>query len=190
MNENKFNEIAGSLKRGNCKLFLADSPKICSFFNPVECALSLSQNAADIVGLYSISMRPIFENKMLYWPEELKFETVRSFALPPLEAVFTCGNLEVADWLNEIGWGVCAEFNDNFPAIEVVKKYYELWQRQNAMYSKEICIELGGWNFPWPEENWGTRDINSYLGLINSLDEPFVELWFKNDDIEFIARHT
>jgi hypothetical protein len=128
----------------------------------------------------------VIESDNIYNSGKIALYSHNVDSYPPIEAVFMLGSPEIHAWLISIGWGVFPEFNDNFPAMEVVSDYYDFWQAQSPVYDNEIIVTLGGWHFPWPDNDWAEKKAKQFVALINTGSEPWVEIW--NENGKFIAQ--
>lgn len=114
----------------------------------------------------------------------------RGLSYPPIEAVFFSGSVKMQSWLVEIGWGVCAEFNDNFPCLEVTHEYEQLFQQEFPLYRKDVAVCIGGWHFPWPNDDWEQRLQSEMVAFINRGQEPWLEIWNNKGQLELVERFT
>lgn len=112
--------------------------------------------------------------------------------LPPIDAVFARGSSMVGTWLQSCGWDRTDRYNDNFPDADVVREYERVWQSEHPLYSNpEVFAVLGGWHFPFADEDWHTL-IDEQLLIFTLRDaEPWVEAWRTRDgQLRVIQRIT
>jgi hypothetical protein len=98
--------------------------------------------------------------------------------LPPIDAVFARGSEAVGEWITSHGWDRGERYNDNFEDSAVVEPYERIWKREFPLYLEaDIYAALGGWHFPWPDDDWHDL-IDEKLTVFTIRDsEPWVEAW-------------
>jgi hypothetical protein len=113
-------------------------------------------------------------------------------SLPPLDGIFQLGSPAVKAWLKENKWKPEWQFNSNFkdkkPAQEYLKRYQDLCPLYGR--SLEAHAVLGGWHFPWPDEDWADRVDQPLLVWTFEGSEPWVEVWGSGKKFEVVQRIT
>lgn len=71
------------------------------------------------------------------------------------------------------------------------KEYTEQWLRNCPVYNdKNVVAVLGGWHFPWPDDDWEElRDRDLLVWTIEG-SEPWVEVWRSGVGTTVIQRIT
>ncbi len=147
-----------------------DCRHVPAFSQPNARFLELSTDEETLQGgrILAVSSLPTHEGTPLY--------AHAASVLPPIEAVFARGSNAVDEWLKSIGW------NRNWPYTpkgdDTVDAYVDVWMNEFPLYLKpDIYAILGGWHFPWPDDDW--RDlIDEHLLILTLHDsEPWVEAW-------------
>jgi len=68
--------------------------------------------------------------------------------------------------------------------------YVRFWQSNCPVYAREPFAVLGGWHFPWPDDDWELlRDRNLLVWTLKE-SEPWVEVWDNSGDFEVFQRIT
>ncbi len=96
--------------------------------------------------------------------------------LPPIDEVFRFGSEHVGRWLNDLGWRRDCRYNDNFPDRDAAEAYLREWEESHPLYSSECWAMVGGWPFPWPEDDV-TRAPDEFVAMTIRDAEPWIELW-------------
>ena len=113
-----------------------------------------------------------------------------TLSLPPIDAVFRFGSDKVHAWLAQHGWEPTWGHNDNFKDSAPVQGYEIAFQDQYPLYTGGAHAVLGGWHFPWPDDDWDGR-LNETLVLSTFEDsEPWIEVWFKDGAFNVMQRIT
>jgi len=107
----------------------------------------------------------------------------KSVSLPPIDAVFQFGSAAVQDWLRSHGWEAEWGYNDNFKGREVVAEYETAVQKVSPLYNDNTFAQLGGWNIPWPEDDWEELLEQTLLLWTFKDAEPWVEVWLDEDQM-------
>ncbi len=111
-------------------------------------------------------------------------------SLPPADAVFRFGSEAVGAWLRELGWERDWPPNSNFKGIAVVDAYEELWQSELPLYTGDAHALIGGWHFPWPDDDWEELlEFNLLLWTFEDA-EPWFEVWWHPGSLWAIDRIT
>jgi hypothetical protein len=98
-------------------------------------------------------------------------------SLPPVDGLFLLGPERIQAWLRELGWPPGAGYNANFPERSIVEAYEDRYQQELPFYTGGAHAVLGGWHFPWPDDDW--RDLVScrLLAWTFAGGEPWLEAW-------------
>ena len=104
----------------------------------------------------------------------------KSLSLPPIDAVFQFGSAAVQDWLSSYGWKPDWGYNDNFKGRDIVAEYESAIQKVSPIYNASTFAQLGGWNIPWPEDDWDELLDQILLVWTFKDAEPWVEVWLDN----------
>ncbi|MGE0045614.1 MAG: hypothetical protein AB7T08_07635 [Hyphomonadaceae bacterium] len=102
--------------------------------------------------------------------------------LPPIDAVFALGSDSVGSWLADNQWQRDWGYNSNFSASDLVQQYERIFQSEYPLYlSSNVVAMIGGWHFPFPDDDW--RDLIADELLLMTLKdaEPWVEAWRARD---------
>ena len=99
--------------------------------------------------------------------------------LPPVDAVFACGSAAVEEWLLANEWTRADRYNDNFADWAIVDGYERLWMEEFPLYlpDTDIYAVLGGWHFPFPDDDWHELMPQQLLAMTIRDSEPWVEAW-------------
>jgi hypothetical protein len=111
-------------------------------------------------------------------------------SLPPVDALFLFGPEHVQAWLRELGWPPEAGYNDNFPQRSIVEAYEERYQQELPFYSGGAHAVLGGWHFPWPDDDWRELVSCQLLAWTFADGEPWLEGWAGDGRFWAKARST
>ena len=100
--------------------------------------------------------------------------------LPPIDAIFARGSEAVGAWLSECHWQRDWGYNDNFAGRKLVQEYERKWQQNFPLYTQDAHAVLGGWHFPWPDDDW--HDLLKCELVLWTLaeSEPWLEVWKTN----------
>lgn len=111
-------------------------------------------------------------------------------SLPPLDAVFRFGGEEIQRWLADNDWQPDWGYNDNFRDHDTVEKYESIYQETCPLYSSEAHAVVGGWHFPWPDDDWVDRLSEKLMIWTIADSEPWVEVWKTQGKLTVAQRHT
>ena len=112
--------------------------------------------------------------------------------LPPIEAVFARGSIDVEKWMRAHGWDRNERYNHNFKGRDVVQPYERIWMKEFPLYAgKDVYAALGGWHWPGPDDDWHHL-IDERLIVTTFRDsEPWVEAWYtQREGFRVIQRIT
>jgi hypothetical protein len=112
--------------------------------------------------------------------------------LPPLDAIFARGSERVGSWLSENGWPRDCPYNPNFPDRAPAQEYERAFQAEHPLYSSAgVFAVIGGWHFPFPDDDWHDLIDNDLLLMTFADAEPWIEVWRdKTGQIKVIERVT
>jgi len=113
-------------------------------------------------------------------------------SMPPIEAVFLLGSPAVKTWLKANKWKPEWGYNNNFKDRKPVRQYLRDYEDLCPLYGKLLTAHavLGGWHFPWPDEDWADRVERSLLVWTFEDSEPWVEVWADGKRYEVKQRIT
>ena len=134
--------------------------------------------AVDLSGAVS----PLDGRKPLY--------AIAGRSLPPIDAIFRFGGDSVHEWLREQGWEPNWGYSDNFKDPEPVHEYERLYQGECPLYTSGAFAVLGGWHFPWPDNDWEERLAEQLLVWTFEESEPWVEVWGTSSGYRVLQRIT
>ncbi len=96
--------------------------------------------------------------------------------LPPLNGVLQLGSSAAAD-----------------AGKDITETYMRKWQEKYPIYRDDVVAALGGWHMEWPdddEDDWMDR-VNDQLLIFTIRDsEPWVEVWYEQDEFKVRQRIT
>lgn len=100
-------------------------------------------------------------------------------SLPPVDGIFAKGSDAIGLFLDQHGWARDDPYNENFPH-PAPGQYERAWQGNCPLYLGGIDAMVGGWNMPWPDDDW--HDLLDHELILWTLRdaEPWVEV-FKKD---------
>lgn len=110
-------------------------------------------------------------------------------ALPPVDAVFRYGSLEIERFLAQNSWTREDEFNDNFPD-SVPQEYERIWQDNCPMYADGVMAACGGWPFPWPDGSFLQNAQSELVVWTLAEAEPCFEVFFAAGQYRVYERVT
>lgn len=110
--------------------------------------------------------------------------------LPPIEAVFKFGSSAVREWLDANNWDPDWGYSDNFKDRQPADVYQRTYQAQCPLYSGNAYAVLGGWHFPWPDNDWEQLLQDRLIAWTFEESEPWVEVWEQNRAFRVIQRIT
>lgn len=157
----------------------------------LDCALLPHEPLPGILALYSEGPSARFEpGPLVPSADAVSLAGYPARSLPPVDAVFRFGSPSVRDWLLRVGWQPDWEFNPNFPDLEVVDPYLELFESECPLYRNDVWAVTGGWHFPWPDGDWA--DVLESRLLLWTLHEaePWYEVWFDGETLKVLERIT
>ncbi len=98
--------------------------------------------------------------------------------LPPIDAVFARGSKAVGEWMASSGWSRGMRYNRNFKDDSIVEQYDEVMAREFPLYfESDIYAILGGWHFPFADDDWHDLIDEQLMVFTNCGSEPWVETW-------------
>jgi hypothetical protein len=110
--------------------------------------------------------------------------------LPPIDALFRFGSPKIHAWLAQNGWKPTWGYNANFPDRVLGDAYDAAFQNQFPLYTGDAHAMIGGWHFPWPDDDWEEL-LNDVLVLCTFEDsEPWLEVWLRAGAFEVVQRVT
>jgi hypothetical protein len=118
--------------------------------------------------------------RALSWPKRagIPLYAHPASVLPPVDAVFARGSPAVANWIGDAA---------------VAQEYERVWMTEFPLYfsSSDIYAVLGGWHFPWPDDDWADL-IDERLMILTLHDsEPWVEAWhLRSGEFRVVQRTT
>ncbi|GHU19161.1 hypothetical protein FACS189475_05900 [Betaproteobacteria bacterium] len=132
-------------------------------------------------GYVDVSARPIASSRPLYRSD--------AESLPPVDAVFRFGSAAIDKYIQEYGWKRDWEFNNNFKGA-VAHEYEQEWAKQCPLYAGGVVAVEGGWNIPWPGNDWnGLLDSALVLWTFEE-SEPWVEVFWDGSKFSVLQRIT
>lgn len=78
---------------------------------------------------------------------------------------------------------------DAMPSEEY-ERYLPSWQSNCPLYTNEAAAVLGGWHFPWPDDDWVELQEKSLLLWTIEESEPWIEVWKEIGGFRVIQRIT
>ena len=112
-----------------------------------------------------------------------------AMSLPPVDAVFRFGSAAIGAYLDAHGWQRDWGFNDNFKGT-AAHDYAREWIAQCPLYTGGVVAVAGGWNMPWPDDDWNELiDLELVLWTFEE-SEPWVEVFFDGSRYSVIQRIT
>ncbi len=78
---------------------------------------------------------------------------------------------------------------DTLPGTETAD-YVRTWQAVCPLYTGEAAAVLGGWHFPWPDDDWEELRERPLLVWTLEESEPWVEVWGDGPGFQIIPRIT
>lgn len=111
-------------------------------------------------------------------------------SLPPLDAIFRFGSPPIKAWLAKNKWEPTWAYNDNFKDRATAEAYDIAFQKQCPLYTGDAHAVLGGWHFPWPDDDWVTRLNDRLLLWTFEAAEPWIEVWLNDGVFEVMQRIT
>jgi hypothetical protein len=98
--------------------------------------------------------------------------------LPPIDAVFARGSEAVGEWIASHGRDRRERYNHNFKDGTVVERYEEVMIREFPLcFESDVYAVLGGWHFPFAEDDWHDLIDEQLMVLTIRGSEPWVEAW-------------
>ncbi len=140
------------------------------FSNPSRCIVVSCSNTWIEVGTNSA--------KVVNMPVEssVPLTTVPLSMLPPIDAIFAKGSDAIDKWLRRCNWKREWGYNDNFADSDLVHEYESEWQKNFPLYTQSAHAVMGGWHFPWPDDDWYDL-INEELVVWTLAEaEPWIEV--------------
>lgn len=112
--------------------------------------------------------------------------------LPPIDAVFAFGSDHIGSWLAKNNWKRAWGYNSNFPAEALAEGYQRAYQACHPLYgSPNIFAMIGGWHFPFPDDDWSELASDELLLTTLRDAEPWMEAWRRKDgSLRVIERIT
>jgi hypothetical protein len=99
-------------------------------------------------------------------------------SLPPIEAIFKFGSTSVQQWLAANQWQPDWGYNPNFADAKTAELYVRTYQKLTPLYSGGAHAILGGWHFPWPDDDWDQLIDQILVAWTLHDSEPWVEVWY------------
>jgi hypothetical protein len=132
-------------------------------------------------GRVEVSTAPVLSERPLYRTD--------ATSLPPIDAVFRFGSDAIDKYLKANGWERSWGFNNNFKGA-AAHDYEHHWAKQCPLYSGGVVAVEGGWNVPWPEDDW--EDLLSHELVLWTFEEsePWVEVFAKGNEFLVFQRIT
>ncbi|MBR8136105.1 hypothetical protein [Burkholderia cenocepacia] len=110
-------------------------------------------------------------------------------SLPPVDAVFRFGSAAIGAYLDAHGWQRDWGFNDNFKGA-AAHDYAREWMAQCPLYTGGVVAVTGGWNMPWPDDDWHElTDLDLVLWTFEE-SEPWIEVFSDGARFSVIQRIT
>jgi hypothetical protein len=75
-------------------------------------------------------------------------------------------------------------------AAESDEAYTRRWQSNCPLYTGEAAAVLGGWHFPWPDDDWSELQEQPLVVWTLDESEPWVEVWGEPDGFRVMQRIT
>jgi hypothetical protein len=110
-------------------------------------------------------------------------------SLPPIDAVFRFGSSSVEKYLEANGWKRDWGFNNNFKGA-IAHEYEREWAKQCPLYAKGVVALEGGWNMPWPDDDWEDLLGHEFVLWTFEDSEPWVEVFSDGTNYRVIQRIT
>ena len=113
--------------------------------------------------------------------------------LPPVDAVFARGSVAVEKWLHANDWTRTTRYNGYFADSAIVREYENLWMQEFPLYLEDADIYaiLGGWHFPFADEDWHDFIPQRLIAMTLHDSEPWVEAWqLQGGEYQVIQRIT
>lgn len=123
---------------------------------------------------------------------DLALFAIQAVVLPPIDAVFALGSEKVGSWLAKHGWERDWGYNPNFADRGLVEQYQRAFQSEHPLYlSSGVFAMIGGWHFPFPDDDWEALKDDELLLMTFQDAEPWVEAWrAKDEGFKVIERIT
>ncbi|WP_257128506.1 hypothetical protein [Burkholderia sp. MSMB1459WGS] len=110
-------------------------------------------------------------------------------SLPSVDAVFRFGSAAIGAYLDAHGWQRDWGFNGNFKGA-AAHDYEREWMAQCPLYTGGVVAVAGGWNMPWPDDDWNELiDLELVLWTFEE-SEPWVEVFSDGSRYSVIQRIT
>lgn len=132
-------------------------------------------------GRVETSLGPILSERPLVRTSEI--------SLPPIDAVFRFGSGAIDRYLDANGWKRDWAFNNNFKGA-AAHEYEQEWTKQCPLYSDGVVAVEGGWNMPWPDDDWEDRLGLEFVLWTFEESEPWVEVFYNGSSYSVIQRVT
>jgi hypothetical protein len=78
---------------------------------------------------------------------------------------------------------------DALPSLDT-EEYMRLWQKNCPLYTEQAMAVLGGWHFPWPDDDWEQLREKPLLVWTIAESEPWIEVWEVPDGFKVMQRIT
>jgi hypothetical protein len=131
-------------------------------------------------------------DKMMSLPASngIKLFAHQASSLPPINAIFRLGSVAVERWLAVNDWHREWGYNDNFRDHEPALAYERIYQDQLPLYNGSAHAVLGGWHFPWPDDDANELASDSLMIWTFEDAEPWIEVWYDRGRFRVIQRIT
>lgn len=121
-------------------------------------------------------------------PDGQKLYRHEGLSLPPIEGIFRYGGDSVQAWLRANQWRPEWGYNSNFRDRLPVEAYCQQYQNQLDLKGATVVALLGGWHFPWWNEDWAELLSARLLVWTLRKSEPWIEAWEDRGRLRVIQR--
>ena len=121
-------------------------------------------------------------------PDGQKLYGRASLSLPPIEGIFRNGSETVQAWLKANQWRPEWGYNSNFRDRLPIDVYRQQYHDQLDLKGTTVVALLGGWHFPWWNEDWLDLLPARLLVWTFRRSAPWIEAWDDRGSLRVIQR--
>lgn len=121
-------------------------------------------------------------------PDGQKLYCHSGLSLPPIEGIFREGSESVQAWLKANQWRPEWGYNSNFRDRLPVEAYRQRYHDQLDFKGTAAVALLGGWHFPWWNEDWAELSPARLLVWTLRKSQPWIEAWDDRGRLRVIQR--